>query len=179
VDGFDATPVELQVCGSMLAQISGELRAELDVLQGEMDGLLVGGWQGQAATGFGQGWERLQAGANDVLGALRDMAQLLRTSGQNYQSADDSSTGAVRDRIVRFDQHLESALEDADARVNRLHASWKGEAATRHGQAHEEWKRGAAEMRAALAVMRQNALTAHENYLNAVTANVRMWEQVR
>jgi len=85
----------------------------------------------------------------------------------------------IVDRIARFDQHLESALDDADARVNRLHASWNGEAATRHREAHEEWKRGVAEMRSALAVMRQNALTAHENYLNAVTANVRMWEQVR
>ena len=85
----------------------------------------------------------------------------------------------IVDQLTRFDQHLESALEDADARVNQLHATWSGAAATRHHNAHEEWKRGAAEMRAALAVMRQNALTAHENYLNSVTANVHMWGQVR
>jgi WXG100 family type VII secretion target len=85
----------------------------------------------------------------------------------------------IVDQITRFDQHLESALEDANARVNQLHATWSGAAAIQHHNVHEEWKRGAAEMRAALAVMRQNALTAHENYLNAVTANVHMWGQMR
>jgi WXG100 family type VII secretion target len=85
----------------------------------------------------------------------------------------------IVDQISRFDQHLESALEDADARVSQLHVTWHGAAATRHRQAHDEWKRGVAEMRAALAVMRQNALTAHGNYVNAVAANVHMWEQVR
>ena len=85
----------------------------------------------------------------------------------------------VVEAIGRFDQRLESALADADARVNQLHANWSGAAATRHQQAHEEWQRGVAEMRAALAVMRQNAATARENYSSAVTANSRMWEQAR
>ncbi|HEX4725188.1 MAG TPA: WXG100 family type VII secretion target [Pseudonocardiaceae bacterium] len=81
--------------------------------------------------------------------------------------------------ISRFDQRLEAALEDADNRVNQLHTTWRGTAATRHQQAHEEWQRGIAEMRAALAVLRQNAATARSNYGNAVTANVGMWGQAR
>ena len=35
--------------------------------------------------------------SNDVLDALNDMAQLLRTTGQNYQSTDDSSAGTVHE----------------------------------------------------------------------------------
>jgi WXG100 family type VII secretion target len=97
VRGFDAAPVELQVCGSTLAQISDELHTELNVLQADMDGLLSSGWQGQAANGFAQGWEQWRAGANDVLDALHVMARLLRTTGQNYQSTDDSSAGTVQD----------------------------------------------------------------------------------
>ena len=81
--------------------------------------------------------------------------------------------------ISRFDQRLESALADADARVNRLHGTWTGAAAEAHRKAHEEWQRGAAEMRAALAVMRQCATTAQDNYRAAATTNARMWAQAR
>lgn len=85
----------------------------------------------------------------------------------------------VIEQLSRFDQRLEAAVADADARVNRLHVTWSGDAAARHRKAHEEWLRGAAEMRAALAVMRQNARTARENYADAAAANVRMWESAR
>lgn len=81
--------------------------------------------------------------------------------------------------ITRFDQRLESAVADMDARVNQLHATWTGAAAGAHRKAHEEWRRGVAEMRAALAVMRRCATTAHDNYGAAATANARMWEQAR
>jgi hypothetical protein len=37
--GFDAAPVESQVCGSMLAEIGNDVRAELNTLRGEMDEL--------------------------------------------------------------------------------------------------------------------------------------------
>ncbi|HEV7651440.1 MAG TPA: WXG100 family type VII secretion target [Actinophytocola sp.] len=85
----------------------------------------------------------------------------------------------IIDQIGQFDRRLESALEDADARVNRLHTTWRGEAAAQHRRAHEEWQRGVREMRAALATMRKNASIAHANYLSAVNTNTQMWEQVR
>lgn len=79
--------------------------------------------------------------------------------------------------MSRFEQHLETALQDADAKVNQLHATWTGAAAQAHRAAHERWKHGVAEMRAALVVMRQNVSTAHGNYTGAVTANGSMWGQ--
>jgi WXG100 family type VII secretion target len=84
----------------------------------------------------------------------------------------------VVDQIGRFDKHLEKALEQADVRVNGLHATWTGVAAEAHRAAHDQWKRGAEEMRAALNVMHRIAATAHGNYTGAATANTAMWEQV-
>ncbi|HEV7651441.1 MAG TPA: WXG100 family type VII secretion target [Actinophytocola sp.] len=97
MDGFDATPAELQICGSMLAQIGDDIRTELTTLQGEMDALLGSGWHGQAANGFAQGWDQWRTGAHDVLDALHDMAGLLNTTGQSYRSTDDSSADTLRD----------------------------------------------------------------------------------
>jgi WXG100 family type VII secretion target len=93
VAGFDATPVDLQLCGSNLTEISNGLTAELNNLRSEMDGLFAAGWQGEAASGFAQGWDQWQSGARDVLDALRDMAELLTSTGRNYQSTDDSAAG--------------------------------------------------------------------------------------
>lgn len=85
----------------------------------------------------------------------------------------------IVEQISRFDQHLETALRDAQARVDKLHTTWAGDAATAHRQAHEEWVRGVADMRTALTVMRGNAQIAHGNYHGAATTNARMWEQAR
>jgi WXG100 family type VII secretion target len=83
------------------------------------------------------------------------------------------------DQISKFDQRIESAVEDVDQRVDRLHTTWTGQAAAEHRRAHAEWMRGVAEMRAGLAEMRRNAGIAHGNYRSAVTTNSRMWEQAR
>lgn len=84
----------------------------------------------------------------------------------------------VVDQMSRFDRHLEEALENVDARINQLHATWTGEAAAAHRAAHDQWTRGAAEMRAALDTMRRIAHTAHGNYTEAAAANLSMWEQI-
>jgi ESAT-6 family protein len=85
----------------------------------------------------------------------------------------------IVDQIDRFDQHVETALQDVDARVGKLHATWSGDAAAAHLKTHEEWRRGVTEMRTALAVMRRNAQVAHANYDSAATTNADMWEQAR
>lgn len=84
----------------------------------------------------------------------------------------------ILDRIGRFDQQVEHALEDVEARVGRLQATWTGQAAQAHQSAHDEWKHGLAQMREALNAMRQAAATAHGNYSDAATTNASMWKQV-
>ncbi|MGH3624214.1 MAG: WXG100 family type VII secretion target [Sciscionella sp.] len=85
----------------------------------------------------------------------------------------------VVEQMSRFETYLDTALEDVDARVDQLHATWTGAAADAQRAAHDRWKRGAQEMRAALTVMRQIASTAHANYSGAAEANVSMWGQAR
>lgn len=97
MDGFAAAPVELQVCGSMLGQIGADLRIEMGALQREMDALLSGGWRGQAATGFANGWELWLRGARDVLDALDAIGRLLGETGRDYQATDTSSADNVRE----------------------------------------------------------------------------------
>ncbi len=80
------------------------------------------------------------------------------------------------DDLARFGTALEQMLDQADERVNRLHATWSGMAADEHRAVHAKWVNGAREMHAALAVMRQIAATAHGNYGEAAAANTRMWD---
>jgi WXG100 family type VII secretion target len=81
------------------------------------------------------------------------------------------------ERMSRFGVDLERALEQVESRVNQLHGTWSGPAAEAQRAAHDEWKRGAAEMREALDMMRRIASTAHGNYTEAAAANLSMWEQ--
>jgi WXG100 family type VII secretion target len=81
----------------MVAEIGDELRTELNTLRTEMDALFSTGWQGQAANGFAQGWEQWQAGAGEVLAALRDMADLLTATGRNYGVTDQSASDQIHD----------------------------------------------------------------------------------
>lgn len=94
-------------------------------------------------------------------------------------SVDLARLAEMIDQLGSFDRYLEQALDEAGRRVDELHVSWSGQAALAQRAAHEEWVRGARDMRAGLATMRAAAATAHANYTSAVTANTRMWEQVR
>jgi hypothetical protein len=46
VTGFGAMPAELRVCGVMLARLFDEVRAELETVGSEVDGLLSAGLGG-------------------------------------------------------------------------------------------------------------------------------------
>jgi WXG100 family type VII secretion target len=85
----------------------------------------------------------------------------------------------VVQRLGALDAHLQSVLAQVERRVDELHLTWSGEAAQAQRATHDEWQRGAAQMRAGLATMRSIAATAHANYVAAATANVRMWDQLR
>lgn len=92
VSDFDATAVELQFCGSMLAQISDDVRANVQALQAQMDSLLTSGWQGKASEGFALGWEQWRIGAGDVLDGLQAMGELLGATGRTYDFAEQDAT---------------------------------------------------------------------------------------
>jgi WXG100 family type VII secretion target len=87
--------MELQVCGSMLAQISDEVRARVATLHADVDGLLDQ-WHGAAATGFADGWAQWSQGVHDILDGLRSMGAALGDTGANYQTSDTGSADGVR-----------------------------------------------------------------------------------
>lgn len=82
---------------------------------------------------------------------------------------------SVVSRLAAFEQTLERHIADVDARVQRVHQVWSGDAAAAHLAAHREWMAGARQMRTALTEITTAAATAHSNYSAALAANKQMW----
>jgi uncharacterized protein YukE len=78
------------------------------------------------------------------------------------------------DRMEHYLAHL-AALRDEALRVERLHPTWTGAAATAQALAQARWSAGAAEVQDSLASLRAVAAIAHANYAAAAHANHRMW----
>ncbi len=81
---------------------------------------------------------------------------------------------AVR-QMVEFGRHAEGMLSEIDSLVTDLHATWTGEGAAAHAEAHRRWAHGEATMREALTRLRAAGATAHRNYTDVVTTNMAMW----
>jgi WXG100 family type VII secretion target len=88
---------------------------------------------------------------------------------------DPAALNEAVQRMAEFARHAEDTVTEIDARVTHLHATWTGEAAAAHAEAHQHWVRGAAMMRAALAELRAAGATAHTNYTGATKTNLTMW----
>lgn len=86
----------------------------------------------------------------------------------------DALADAVR-RMAEFGRCAESVVAGIDSVVARLHATWTGEGAAAHAEAHRCWARGEAMMREALARLTDTGATVHANYTGAMAANVAMW----
>jgi WXG100 family type VII secretion target len=78
-------------------------------------------------------------------------------------------------RMTEFQHYAESMLAEIDSLVANLHATWSGEGAAAHAEAHRHWARGEAMMREALAQLRTAGATAHRNYTGAMSTNLAMW----
>lgn len=86
---------------------------------------------------------------------------------------------ATIDDLAACGSELDALLADVAHRVEALHGTWSGRAALAQTAAQADWEAGFRAMRDGLATMRSAGSTAHENYSDAVGANLRMWEQVR
>jgi WXG100 family type VII secretion target len=78
-------------------------------------------------------------------------------------------------RMAEFQRYAESMLTEIDSLVANLHATWTGEGAAAHAEAHRHWARGEAMMREALAKLRTAGATAHSNYTGVMSTNLAMW----
>jgi WXG100 family type VII secretion target len=93
-------------------------------------------------------------------------------------SVDLDQLDQVIEGMGKFDTALDEHMKKLDARINRLHTTWSGDAASAQKAEHEKWMQAAREMRHAMATMRSAGRTAHDNYSRAIAANVGMWDQV-
>ncbi|MFZ1177184.1 MAG: WXG100 family type VII secretion target [Mycobacterium sp.] len=78
-------------------------------------------------------------------------------------------------RMAEFQRYAEDMLTEIDSRVMRLHATWTGQGAAAHAEAHRHWARGEAMMREALAQLKSAAAAAHGNYTGVMAQNLSMW----
>jgi WXG100 family type VII secretion target len=88
---------------------------------------------------------------------------------------DPAALADAVERMGEFQRYAESMLAEIDSLVTNLHATWSGEAAAAHAQAHRHWARGEAMMREALAQLQAAATTAHTNYTGVMAKNLGMW----
>lgn len=58
-------------------------------------GLLIDGWRGTAASAYDESWVEWRNGAENIIGALHDLAQLLRAAADDYEQTDDDTSVAV------------------------------------------------------------------------------------
>lgn len=57
--------------------------------------LLIDGWQGRAASTYDESWVEWRNGAENIIGALNDLAQVLRAAADDYEQTDDDTSVAV------------------------------------------------------------------------------------
>lgn len=88
---------------------------------------------------------------------------------------DPEALAEAVERMGEFQRYAEGMLTEIDSLVSNLHATWSGEAAAAHAEAHRHWSRGEAMMREALTKLQSAAKTAHANYTGAMAKNVGMW----
>ena len=94
-------------------------------------------------------------------------------------AADLRLTGSVIATLGSVEDELDEVVRDLRWRVAKLHATWLGQSAASHLEAHGRWADGYAEMQSALSAMRAAVRTARDNYQGAATENTAMWESVR
>jgi WXG100 family type VII secretion target len=78
-------------------------------------------------------------------------------------------------QMTEVQRYAEHTLTEIDSLVTNLHATWSGQGAAAHAEAHRHWARGEAMMREALAQLRTAGETAHRNYTGAMSTNLAMW----
>jgi WXG100 family type VII secretion target len=88
---------------------------------------------------------------------------------------DPQKLGDAVQRMADFGRYAEGVFSEIDRLVANLHATWTGEGAAAHAEAHRHWARGEAMMREALAQLQAAGVTAQHNYTGAMSTNVAMW----
>jgi len=82
---------------------------------------------------------------------------------------------AAIDRMASFHEDVEACLQDVDRTMQRLRATWHGDASESQADAQARWDEGAEQMNTSLNQLRSIVQQAHDNYNDAVKQNKLMW----
>lgn len=93
-------------------------------------------------------------------------------------SVDLDELARVVERMARCHAALHDLAGDVETEVATLHDEWSGLAREAHAVQHTAWGSGFADMREALAAMREAGRGAHDNYVAATDANLVMWRRL-
>jgi WXG100 family type VII secretion target len=83
----------------------------------------------------------------------------------------------VTARIAGLQGFVEDTFTGVTQRVDALHRTWTGAAATAHAEAHRDWTEGAEDVRDGIAAMRAAASAAHTAYRDGIHTNLTMLER--
>ncbi|MFW0783595.1 WXG100 family type VII secretion target [Gordonia sp. CPCC 206044] len=96
------------------------------------------------------------------------------TSRDSYR-VDLNEVEVFTDALGDFVKFVEDRVGALDARIDDLHVSWTGEAASAHRDAHDRWRSGAVEIRQAMADIRQAAQRSHTAFVGVQELHRKMW----
>jgi WXG100 family type VII secretion target len=86
---------ELHLAAARLQDAGQRLQDGLSSVDLQTRELLGSGWKGEAASAFGQEWEKWHSGAGQVVRGLQTMSDLLTVAGKEYAKTDEQAAGAV------------------------------------------------------------------------------------
>ncbi|WP_322544696.1 WXG100 family type VII secretion target [Rhodococcoides fascians] len=93
---LEASPAEMRDAVTAIEAKADTLAQRLQNLDATVGNeLLIDGWQGTAASAYDESWVEWRNGAENIIGALHDLAQLLRAAADDYEQTDDDTSVAV------------------------------------------------------------------------------------
>ncbi len=88
---------------------------------------------------------------------------------------DSAAVSQVEGDIAKAQQFLNQQLEDLQAEVNRLAASWTGEAAEAYQQRQQQWNSATQDMNQILMQIKSALSTANADLMGTDHGNAKMW----
>ncbi|MCZ4516944.1 WXG100 family type VII secretion target [Rhodococcus ruber] len=93
---LEASPAEMRDAVTEIEAKADTLAQRLQNLDATVGNeLLIDGWQGTAASAYDESWVEWRNGAENIIGALHDLAQLLLAAADDYEQTDDDTSVAV------------------------------------------------------------------------------------
>ena len=92
VDGFKVTPQSLHSSAANARGRAGDVETIQKGLNSQLSGLVGGEWSGRSSAQVDALWQKYNQGAQQMIEALRGIAQLLDNAGTAYAEAESAIT---------------------------------------------------------------------------------------